>query len=369
VQASQVLVASTLPSGELRIVRPAGLGVSVHRQYSSVGQFVDAPSWASILTHQPIRASDYLASRNEARQQYQAKWLSRLGFAHAIVAPLTAPVLPGLPGVLMAMRGVGQADFSDADLHSLASAAKHFDADPSFSADVRSGHRGKTGNRVFIVGENGKFIGPSPAAAGLDPTLADNIEAFARNRVGQAKESTGGDRVLLIDSTGEAHAFTATLHASYPALDHGRVLIVTKVPHYGDWLELRPEDFAADEEVGRLLPAFKFMKEHYAEGVTLPAIAKHVHLSPFHFHRRFTDLLGITPKHFLYDCQVARAQELLLESTRELEEIAKLCGFAHQSHFTSRFKQATGLTPTRWRKIRLNARRSATNPSAARALQ
>jgi AraC family transcriptional regulator len=34
-----------------------------------------------------------------------------------------------------------------------------------------------------------------------------------------------------------------------------------------------------------------------------------------------------------------------------LSEIAKECGFAHQSHFTSRFKQATGLTPTRWRRL------------------
>jgi AraC family transcriptional regulator len=32
-------------------------------------------------------------------------------------------------------------------------------------------------------------------------------------------------------------------------------------------------------------------------------------------------------------------------------DIASSCGFAHQSHFTSRFKQATGLTPTRWRKL------------------
>jgi AraC family transcriptional regulator len=34
-----------------------------------------------------------------------------------------------------------------------------------------------------------------------------------------------------------------------------------------------------------------------------------------------------------------------------LAEIATACGFAHQSHFTSRFKQATGLTPTRWRRF------------------
>ena len=101
------------------------------------------------------------------------------------------------------------------------------------------------------------------------------------------------------------------------------------------------------------------MKDRFQDGVILPAIAKHVSLSPFHFHRRFTELLGITPKHFLYDAQIARAQEYLLASTHELEDVAKLCGFAHQSHFTSRFKQATGLTPTRWRRLKLSGDRSA----------
>jgi AraC family transcriptional regulator len=36
---------------------------------------------------------------------------------------------------------------------------------------------------------------------------------------------------------------------------------------------------------------------------------------------------------------------------KDLVEIANFCGFAHQSHFTSRFKQATGLTPTGWRRL------------------
>ena len=366
VQAGLVLVASTLPSGELRIVRPAGVGVSVHRQYSTVGQFVDAPSWAAILTQQAVRASDYLASRNDARQNYQTKWLSRLGFAHGIVAPLSSPVLPGMPGVVIALRGVGQPDFTDTDLHTLTAAAKTLDNDAAFSAEARLGVKGRVGNRLFIANESGQFLGKSPIVSGLDHTLADNLETFVRGRVASSQESTGGDRVLLADATGEAHPFTTATHANYPALGTGRVLIVTRVPNYTEWLELRGEDFAADEEVGRLLPAFRFMKDHYAEGVTLPAIAKHVHLSPFHFHRRFTDLLGITPKHFLYDCQIARAGELLLESSQELEDIAKMCGFAHQSHFTSRFKQATGLTPTRWRKIRLNGNRPATNPATAR---
>lgn len=365
-KAGMILIASTLPNGQLRIVRPGNLGPSLSRLYLQGGQQVDSVSWAAILGQQPIRSSDFLASRHDGRQQYQSQWIGRLGFANAIVAPLASPVLPEMPGVIMALRGVGEPDFTDTDLHTLSATAKLLDADSNFSADARVGQRSRPSNRLFIASDTGQFLGRSPMVANLDRALAERLEAFVKSHARDGKGLTSGDRVLLNDGAGEAHAFTVTHHGSYPALGHGPMTIIAKVPDFTDWLELRPDDFAADEEIGRLLPAFRFMHENYADGVTLPAIAKHVHLSPFHFHRRFTELLGITPKHFLYDCQIARAKELLLESTEELEKVAELCGFAHQSHFTSRFKQATGLTPTRWRKAKLGATRSATNGVTAR---
>jgi AraC family transcriptional regulator len=103
--------------------------------------------------------------------------------------------------------------------------------------------------------------------------------------------------------------------------------------------------------LARLVPSLKFMQEHFASGPTLVDIAKTVQLSPFHFHRRFTELFGLTPKQFLLECQINQAKHDLLARDKELAQIAKDCGFAHQSHFTSRFKQATGLTPTRWRRM------------------
>ena len=61
--------------------------------------------------------------------------------------------------------------------------------------------------------------------------------------------------------------------------------------------------------------------------------------------------MGLTPKHFMLECQIHDAKGELVSGEKELAKIASDCGFAHQSHFTSRFKQATGLTPTRWRRM------------------
>jgi len=76
-----------------------------------------------------------------------------------------------------------------------------------------------------------------------------------------------------------------------------------------------------------------------------------VHLSQFHFHRRFSDLFGITPKHVMFDLQLDSAKRMLADPTNAMADIARKCGFAHQSHFTSRFKQGSGLTPTAWRRL------------------
>jgi AraC family transcriptional regulator len=107
----------------------------------------------------------------------------------------------------------------------------------------------------------------------------------------------------------------------------------------------------ADSEIARLIPALKFMRQEFHRGPTLGEISRQVHLSPFHFHRRFAELLGLTPKHYMLECQITEAKAQLLAARKELSQIAADCGFAHQSHFTSRFKQATGLTPTRWRRL------------------
>ena len=72
-------------------------------------------------------------------------------------------------------------------------------------------------------------------------------------------------------------------------------------------------------------------------------------------------MLGLTPKQFLLDCQIHLAKSELLSGEKELAQVAKECGFAHQSHFTSRFKQATGLTPTRWRRMALARREASSN--------
>jgi AraC-like DNA-binding protein len=186
----------------------------------------------------------------------------------------------------------------------------------------------------------------------LDERLRNQIVDVAKRRTGQLNgHANAADRLLLPDSHGDTWTFRVVTYKRYPALGDGVFNFFCLQPDANEWGVVRPTDLNADAELARLVPALKFMQENFATGPTLVDIAKTVQLSPFHFHRRFTELLGLTPKQFLLECQINQAKHDLLARDKELAQIAKDCGFAHQSHFTSRFKQATGLTPTRWRRM------------------
>ena len=107
-----------------------------------------------------------------------------------------------------------------------------------------------------------------------------------------------------------------------------------------------PKELDADC-VRRLEAAMEFIRTHYRKGITLPDVARAASYSPFHLHRLFHRHFGRTPKAVITELQVAEAQRLMAAGT-PLKRVAALAGFAHQSHFTSRFKQLTLTTPSRW---------------------
>jgi AraC-like DNA-binding protein len=204
--------------------------------------------------------------------------------------------------------------------------------------------------RQFILNEQLQTQFDRKHISVLDDRLRQQMFDHAKHQFENGTDSTN-DRVALPDSHGDLWIFRVIIHRAFPALGNGAFAFFFLQPECDEWSGLKSADFLADAELSRLIPALKFMETEFHKGPTLNQIAKVVHLSPFHFHRRFTELLGITPKHFLLSCQIDQAKRMLVAGDRELADIAKECGFAHQSHFTSRFKQATGLTPTRWRRL------------------
>ena len=100
----------------------------------------------------------------------------------------------------------------------------------------------------------------------------------------------------------------------------------------------------------KMMPAVKFMRENFNRHPSLTEIARTVNYSPFHFHREFRRIMGLTTKRFMVNLQIDRAKNGLLAG-KQFPQIVKESGFVQHSHFSVRFRRMTGLTPTEWRSV------------------
>jgi AraC-like DNA-binding protein len=353
------LVVTTLPRGDLQVVQPSNVSDGLLKAYARGFHSEDALSWQAIVRHQPLRAKDVWSDTQLGETAYAHEWLRPQGLTHVVAIPVASPVLAGYPGVVHLCRTAEQGDFSAGEIQRLTDAvAEHEQRAEKARGTAKRNGAGKGGTierppvRFSVVDGNLKPRLPARQWEELDERLRNQIVDVAKRRTGQLNgHANAADRLLLPDSHGDTWTFRVVTYKRYPALGDGVFNFFCLQPDANEWGVVRPADLNADAELARLVPALKFMQEHFASGPTLVDIAKTVQLSPFHFHRRFTELLGLTPKQFLLECQINQAKHDLLAREKELAQIAKDCGFAHQSHFTSRFKQATGLTPTRWRRM------------------
>lgn len=73
-----------------------------------------------------------------------------------------------------------------------------------------------------------------------------------------------------------------------------------------------------ENDYQRVEAAIHYLRAHAKEQPTLEVVADHLHLSPFHFQRIFTQWAGISPKRFLELITVSHAKVLLNTSSSVL---------------------------------------------------
>jgi AraC-like DNA-binding protein len=356
---AQSLVLSTLPRGELQIVQPSQVPESLIKAYSNGFHAEDFATWQVILKQKVVRGEDCWDRKKFEETAYYQTLMRPLGLKYFAAAPVAAPVLRGYPGAVHLLRTEQQGAFTDAELRKITDLIAKFRETPSGRSSRRSSTcatlpAGFERPPIYLTIVNEKLQSQLPGGwASLDEELRHRMVDQAKKQMHSLNGHmrVTAERLQLPDSHGDNWVFREVTYRKYPALGSGSYSFFCLQPDCCEWSVVKPSDFQADPELSRLIPALRFMEEEFNRGPGLTAIARTVDLSPFHFHRRFTELLGLTPKQFMLNCQIYQAKAELIAGDKELVDIAKDCGFAHQSHFTSRFKQATGLTPTRWRRM------------------
>ncbi|MET0164939.1 MAG: AraC family transcriptional regulator [Vicinamibacterales bacterium] len=93
----------------------------------------------------------------------------------------------------------------------------------------------------------------------------------------------------------------------------------------------------------------RYIREHWADKVSLAGAARAAFLSPNHLAHLLKKETGKTFTELVTERRLERAGELLDRTTQRIAEVDHACGFADEAYFTRRFKRWSGLTPRAYR--------------------
>ena len=118
--------------------------------------------------------------------------------------------------------------------------------------------------------------------------------------------------------------------------------------------EMRPKQNTdeADKKIGRLAGRVDtFIRTHFHKPIHPAAIANNFKLNVDYVGRLYKQSFGITLTEAIRRRRLKRARDHLLHSDANMNEIAHECGFGTSTYFRRSFKQAEGISPTRWRAL------------------
>ena len=93
-----------------------------------------------------------------------------------------------------------------------------------------------------------------------------------------------------------------------------------------------------------------FIREHHAEDLNLPLVARFAHTSTYNFCRLFKRATRLTFTQFLARVRIDSSKRLLTNPQLRVSEIAFDVGFQSLTHFNRVFQKILGQSPTEYRR-------------------
>ncbi|MGD0300041.1 MAG: AraC family transcriptional regulator [Bryobacteraceae bacterium] len=98
-----------------------------------------------------------------------------------------------------------------------------------------------------------------------------------------------------------------------------------------------------------LLRIREMLREQGHPRLTLAELSRSAGRHPVQISRQFHHHFGCTISEYMRRVRIAQAQSLLASPGLDIAEVALICGFFDQSHFTTVFRKLTGMPPRRYR--------------------
>lgn len=95
---------------------------------------------------------------------------------------------------------------------------------------------------------------------------------------------------------------------------------------------------------------YDFIEKYYNEDLNTDEIARRFGISKTQLYYIFKEVCGMTVSEFIVEYRIARAKDLLINSTHSVEIISQETGYNNLSSFSRVFKTKAGCSPLQYRK-------------------
>jgi AraC-like DNA-binding protein len=130
-------------------------------------------------------------------------------------------------------------------------------------------------------------------------------------------------------------------------------LMVLLLRGYLDRVYSEKELEALIRNIKRFQRVLDFLDNHYREPINIDQLAGMANLSKYHFCRMFKQLVGKSAGDYIHQLRINNALTLLQESELNITEIALASGFNDTNYFSRLFKKYQKVSPSQFRKTKL----------------
>lgn len=93
------------------------------------------------------------------------------------------------------------------------------------------------------------------------------------------------------------------------------------------------------------------LNDHWDTPLQLHSFAEQLQIHPVTLSKYFSRYFTCTLGEYFRKLKIERSLAIIRQDKHSLTEIAYLCGFTDQAHFTKTFRQVTGMNPSQYKKI------------------
>lgn len=137
----------------------------------------------------------------------------------------------------------------------------------------------------------------------------------------------------------------ATLDRMMDGVDPPREPVLIKPTH----VMTRQSSDVLGVEDPDLEAAVRYIREHAPKSIQVADVAREVGVARRSLERKFHDALGRSPAAEIRRVRLARATQLLAETSLSIPKVAQASGFGSSMYLAYVIKEATGLTPMKYR--------------------